>query len=399
MKNFLNGIAAGLALAVLMFLLIMPSPSHAATPVIDEANVIPDDEEAVLNQTLVKFYKDSGRQVAVVTLKTLNGREIQEVATAKFRELGVGSKELNDGVLFIMAPSERKMRIEVGYGLEEYLTDAKSGRILEGVKPYFRKEEYGPGITYATSAIINTVSPDAIAYATAEKKKEEIKAAKSRDAIGNFFGWVFTILLGIAGLLGFGWLVTLPSRRRKAEEERTAREKLEAEQAERRRIRDAENAAYVKAQEQRRAAERAEENRKAEERARKERERHEKEEREWQEYLKTETVSQKSARLAKEEADRQAKAEAARLAAIEATEKAEKRRAVEAARIKREKEEAEERRRRDSYDSDYYSRNNSSSSSSGWGSSSSSDWGSSSSSSSYDFGGGSSGGGGSDSSW
>jgi uncharacterized membrane protein YgcG len=387
-----------LIVGTLALLLFAPAQAHAAEPVIDEANIIPDAEEAVLNKVLIDFYKQSGRQVAVVTIKSLNGQEIQPVATERFRQLGVGSKELNDGVLFLVAPTDRKMRIEVGYGLEEYLTDAESGRIIDGVKPYFKKEEYGPGITYATSAIINNISPDAIAHAAAEKKKEEIANAKAAEAFGSFIGWVFTIIAGLGAAIGSIWLITLPGRKRREREEAEA---YAARIKKQREERDVEYARLAKEQAERRAAEEA---------ARKKREKAEREEkarkdREWAEYLKNETPAQKKERLAKEEADRVRKAEADRLAAIAAAEaaaiaeanrraRAEQDRKDREARAKREAEEEEERRRnRSSYD---YG----SSSSSGWGSSSSSsDWGSSSSSSSFDFGGGSSGGGGSDGSW
>lgn len=97
-------------------------------------------------------------EVAVVTVKTLEGRSIEEFANTLFRYWGIGQKDTNNGVLFLIAPTERTMRIEVGYGMEGTLTDVQTFRIQEDiVKPYFKIGDYDTGIVNGTDAIISII--------------------------------------------------------------------------------------------------------------------------------------------------------------------------------------------------------------------------------------------------
>ena len=409
MKEFLQFFAA--CIAALVFL-ICTVPAQAAdpkfvkfngVPVSDQANILSDEKEAALNKQLIDFNQKTGRQIVVTTIASLEGREIEEYSNQYFRFLGVGSKELNDGVLFLIAPNDRRMRIEVGTGLEEYLTDAHSGRILDDIKPYFREKNYDGGIQYGVDNITPLITPEAMAFVAAEKKKEAIAAAKSREAFGNFFETLGIIVGSVGGLIGAFFVVTIPVRRKRKREEEArlaAIEKAAAEKREKDRAEAAERNRLWQIEENKRQIER----RKEEDRLEKIRLAEEaRKEAEWQEYLKNETSEQKKARLAEDERKRlaaleaaaiaAAAAEAARAAQVERDRQAAAQRAAdeEARRARRRREEAEEddRRSRSSYDS------GSSWGSSSYGSSSSD----SSSSSSFDFGGGSSSGGGASSDW
>lgn len=88
-------------------------------------------------------------QIAVVTVDSLGFSTIEEYANELFRSWGIGDKNLNNGVLLLIAKDDRKFRIEVGYGLEGAITDGYAGEVLDGMKDYFREENYSEGILNA----------------------------------------------------------------------------------------------------------------------------------------------------------------------------------------------------------------------------------------------------------
>jgi len=103
--------------------------------------------------------KKTTAQVVVVVVPSLSGLTVEEYANRLFREWGIGQKEKNNGVLLLVAMSDRKVRIEVGYGLEGAIPDGKAGRILdEYVIPYFKEGEYDKGIYYGYLAIAKEVA-------------------------------------------------------------------------------------------------------------------------------------------------------------------------------------------------------------------------------------------------
>ena len=119
----------------LLLLVLVGSPGFAQsfpkpnnTRVVDAANLLPPAEERALDQKLAGFEKATGRQFIVATIPDLQGYPIEDYGYRLGRAWGVGSKEKDDGALLIVAPKDRKVRIEVGYGLEPYLTDALSTR-------------------------------------------------------------------------------------------------------------------------------------------------------------------------------------------------------------------------------------------------------------------------------
>lgn len=126
--------------------------------VVDQADLLPPAEEAALAEKLAAFEARSQQQLVVATVTSLNGRDIAEFGVELGRAWGVGTAERNDGVLFLIAPEERRMRIEVGYGLEPVLTDALSGRIIRDVvTPRFKDGDFVGGINAGTDAIITQI--------------------------------------------------------------------------------------------------------------------------------------------------------------------------------------------------------------------------------------------------
>src|SRR6185295_16176706 len=107
-----------------------------------------------LEQQLSEFEHSTSNEIAVVTVPSLEGDTIEDYAVRLFKEWGIGKKGKDNGILILVAPNERKVRMEVGYGLEPQLTDGMAGQIIrENMTPYFRQAQYGQGIIAAIEAI------------------------------------------------------------------------------------------------------------------------------------------------------------------------------------------------------------------------------------------------------
>ncbi len=125
----------------------------------DEANVLSEQTVQDLNMTLWDLQKKSGADIAVVTLPSLNGRSVEEVAIDIGRSYKIGSKEKNNGVVFLTAISDRKMRIEIGTGLENKISIQELESIRDkDILPYFRKSDYANGITRGTYKLSELVA-------------------------------------------------------------------------------------------------------------------------------------------------------------------------------------------------------------------------------------------------
>lgn len=120
----------------------------------DFANLLSDPVEAELETELAEFEKETTSEIAVVTVETLEGLTVEDYAVRLFESWGIGKKDKDNGVLFIVAEAERKVRIEVGYGLEGVITDGRAGRLLdEAVIPSLRQNDFETGIRNGVKAI------------------------------------------------------------------------------------------------------------------------------------------------------------------------------------------------------------------------------------------------------
>jgi uncharacterized protein len=131
--------------------------------VVDDAGILDPAAKAAIERKLADFEAKTTGQLVVVTLKSLQGTSIEDYGYQLGRAWGIGQKEKNSGALLIVAPNERKVRIEVGYGLEGNLTDAVSKLIIENaILPRFRAGDFSGGITRGVDDIIQaaTVDPD-----------------------------------------------------------------------------------------------------------------------------------------------------------------------------------------------------------------------------------------------
>ncbi|MFD0985704.1 TPM domain-containing protein [Methyloligella solikamskensis] len=141
-------------LTVLALYLFLPATVHAAPDfpaltgrVVDDANLLNPSQETDLTARLKALEDETSDQLVVVTLPSLQGETIEDFGYQLGRHWGIGTKQLDNGVLLIVAPKERKVRIEVGYGLEGKLTDILTHLIIENsILPRFRNGDFPGGI-------------------------------------------------------------------------------------------------------------------------------------------------------------------------------------------------------------------------------------------------------------
>ena len=155
-------LAIVLALATVAYALTFPALTGR---VVDEANILDAATRQSLTDKAAAVEAKSGDQIVVVTLKSLQGTSIEDYGYQLGRHWGIGEKTRNNGALLIVAPNERKVRIEVGYGLEGALTDAVTRLIIaNAILPRFRANDFAGGIVRGVDDIIQVVSGDAEEY-------------------------------------------------------------------------------------------------------------------------------------------------------------------------------------------------------------------------------------------
>jgi uncharacterized protein len=126
----------------------------------DRANVLSAKDEVDIARMSEALEKATSDQLVVVTLPTLNGRRIEETSLALARNAAIGQAHLDNGVLLVVAPTEKKVRIEVGYGLEALLTDARAGEIVRDMIPHFRRGDVPAGVRAGTNEITRLLTAD-----------------------------------------------------------------------------------------------------------------------------------------------------------------------------------------------------------------------------------------------
>ena len=148
-------LTAAVALAAPLAALEVPFLSGR---VVDLAGLLTESEKQAIEQQLAAFEQKTGAQIAVLTIPSLEGEPLEDYSMRVVETWKLGGAERDDGVLLLVARDDRKMRLEVGYGLEDELTDLVAGRILDHVmRPLFREGKFGPGIAAGVDAILGTL--------------------------------------------------------------------------------------------------------------------------------------------------------------------------------------------------------------------------------------------------
>lgn len=172
-------------------------PPRPDGPVLDQAAIIPDADEAALDQKLRAYNRDTGRAVIVATVSALDGMEVEDYAQKLAESWDIGGAETEQGVLLLVAPNERKIRIHTARGVQERLPDVLAGRIIRDqmVAP-FRDGNFAGGINAAVDAITAQLNRDpADAKAIAEAAAAAQKAGGQDEAsAGSVIFWIMLIL-------------------------------------------------------------------------------------------------------------------------------------------------------------------------------------------------------------
>jgi uncharacterized protein len=175
--------------------------------VVDQANVLSPAARAKLTTKLADLEEKSGIQLVVATVNSLQDQDIEPYANELFRAWQLGEKTKNNGVLLLVAPKERRVRIEVGYGLEGTLTDALSKIIIaNAIAPRFKAGDYDGGVARGVDDIITVLTTDAEEW----EKKPSLRL--DAHPVPEWVRWLLTALLiaFVTGFIispGFRWFV------------------------------------------------------------------------------------------------------------------------------------------------------------------------------------------------
>lgn len=134
-------------------------PARPQGWVSDFARIMSDTVKSQIDVQLAEVKKSTGAEIAVVTVPSLEDMSVEEYAVSLFKKWGIGEKGKDNGVLFLIAPTEHKARIEVGYGLEPVITDGRAGEIIRlTVIPFFKAGDYDQGILQGSRQIAALVT-------------------------------------------------------------------------------------------------------------------------------------------------------------------------------------------------------------------------------------------------
>jgi uncharacterized protein len=198
----LTGRAAALGGLAALVLILLSAAAPAQPPtfpslsgrVVDGADILDLQTEALLEQKLADLESRTTNQFVVVTLRSLQGYDIADYGYRLGRHWGIGRQGKNNGVLLIVVPNERRVRFEVGYGLEGSLTDAVTRLIIENaILPRFRANDFAGGVTRGVDDVVAVLSGQAAEY--------KQRAAKRPDAAAPALDVGTVILLVIIALV------------------------------------------------------------------------------------------------------------------------------------------------------------------------------------------------------
>lgn len=182
-------------------------PAKAPGMVTDAANVIPPNKEAEIERKVRDYEQKTSIEIAVVTVRSLEGLAPEDYAQELGTAWGVGKRGVDNGVLLLLAVTERKIRIHTGYGIEPDLTDASAGRVIkEQMAPLLKKgqEDWGAGVLAGVQGVIDGLGEKPFGARLEERKKPAPVQATESDtsgAIAFFFLTGVILLLAIVGVI------------------------------------------------------------------------------------------------------------------------------------------------------------------------------------------------------
>lgn len=162
----------------------------------DEDNIINDKTEKKLNQMLVELEKKTGAEFAVISVKSLLDNSIETYSNTVFNELGIGKSGEDNGVLLLFSRSDKKVRLEIGRGLEGCLNDSKCGRILDNYfVPYREKDNYSKATKMTVEAVLNVLAKE---YDISIKDLEDVSVDDDTSDFGAVAIFILILIAYIA---------------------------------------------------------------------------------------------------------------------------------------------------------------------------------------------------------
>lgn len=198
-----------LVLALLMLLALFAGPAAAQTfpkltgRVVDEAHLLSPEQIAALDGKLAALEQQSQRQMVIATIPSLEGYDIEDYGYRLGRSWGIGDKQRNDGLLLIVAPNDRQVSIEVGYGLEGIVSDAVASDIRRTeIVPRFKAGDYAGGIIAAADKLVAQLQlpEDEARKVAANAEQKQRKAKEPRFDFGTV---VFLVIFFLFFVLPF----------------------------------------------------------------------------------------------------------------------------------------------------------------------------------------------------
>ncbi len=195
----------------LVFLLgLLAAPAALAAPafpalsgrVVDEAGLLSPQAEAQLTQELAEHERDTREQLVVVTVRSLQGYPIEDFGYQLGRHWGIGQAKLNNGAILLVAPNERAVRIEVGYGLEGRLTDVLSHDIIQTqILPQFRQGQFELGVVSGARAVLAALQGSYEPQPRAPASSEHLELPRAAFALGALGMFMLGLVPFLAALV------------------------------------------------------------------------------------------------------------------------------------------------------------------------------------------------------
>lgn len=181
---------------------------HPTGYVTDLAGVVSPQTKARLEALCTELDQKAGAQMAIVTVHSLEGESVEEYAVDLFKQLGVGGKQSNRGVLLLISPDERKYRTEVGYGLEPIINDARAGDAGRAMVPFLRQRNYDAAIETGAWQLAKYVADDrGVSLSAPEPPRHSQPVDSGRGSrLPNIPFWLIFGVIGlIFHLIGAAW--------------------------------------------------------------------------------------------------------------------------------------------------------------------------------------------------
>lgn len=193
--------ALGIGLVVCLALLLPGATAAKEVPylsgrIVDEAGLLPPDEAQRIEDELRRLEEETGVQVAVLTVESLEGEVLEDYSLRVAETWGLGQAEEDNGVLLLVARDDRKLRIEVGYGLEGRLTDAQAGRIVRNaIVPRFKAGDFDGGVAAGVDSIVGAVRGEE--GAIPEDTGSGLEGGPEGFWERAFMGGIFLVVVGL----------------------------------------------------------------------------------------------------------------------------------------------------------------------------------------------------------